>query len=110
MNEITKDNLVLTSKFQISSADTDMEARIRLGSIANLLIQSAINSADSLGFGYKGMLEQKLFWVLSRLTIEIYRPMIWDHLIKLWRNNKNIIFVIYTYNRLCYQITNILTV
>lgn len=77
MEEITKENLITTSKFHITSADTDMEARIRLGSLVNLLIQSAINSADNLEFGFRGIQQQKLFWVLSRLTIEIYRPLMW---------------------------------
>ena len=51
--------------FKIDSADTDMFGRIRLGSLVNLLIQAATNSADKLGFGYKNIQEQKLFWVLS---------------------------------------------
>lgn len=78
MKELTEDNLTLYSNFRISSADTDMYMRIRLGAVVNLLIQSAINSAESLGFGFKNLKEQKLYWVLSRLTVEIYKPLLWD--------------------------------
>ena len=77
MNELTESNLTTLSHFKITSADTDMHARIRLGSLVNLLIQSAIDSADKLGFGYGGIRHQNLFWVLSRLTLEIYRPLKW---------------------------------
>ncbi len=77
MYQITHHNLVTTTKFKITSADTDMEARIRLGSLVNLLIQSAINSADNLGFGYEGLQKHKLYWVLSRMTMEISRPLEW---------------------------------
>ena len=77
MNEIIHNNLITTTKFKITSADTDIESRIRIGSLINLLIQSAINSADHLGFGFKGLEEQKLFWVLSRLTLEITQPAKW---------------------------------
>ena len=55
-----------------------MFARIRAGAMVNLLIQSAINSAESLGFGFAELREQKLFWVLSRLTVEIYHPLKWN--------------------------------
>jgi len=77
MNELSEDDLTLYSCYKITSADTDMFTRIRAGALVNLLIQSAINSAESLGFGFKGLKEQQLFWVLSRLTIEIYNPLKW---------------------------------
>ncbi len=69
--------LSLFTKFKITSADTDMFARVRLGGLVNFLIQSAVQSADSLGFGYNGMREHKLFWVLSRMSVQIYKPMKW---------------------------------
>ncbi len=78
MMEPTEDDLTLYSNFKISSADTDMFLRVRLGGVVNLLIQSAINSAESLGFGFKGLRKQQLYWVLSRMTLEIYQPMTWN--------------------------------
>lgn len=78
MQELSESNLTLYSDFKITSADTDMFTRIRAGAIVNLLIQSAISSAEMLGFGFNGLKEQKLFWVLSRMTIEIYNPLKWN--------------------------------
>lgn len=78
MKELTENNLTIFSGFKITSADTDMYGRIRAGAIVNLLIQSAINSAERLGFGFKNLSEQKLFWVLSRMTVEIYQPLHWS--------------------------------
>jgi medium-chain acyl-[acyl-carrier-protein] hydrolase len=78
MNDLSESSLTIFSDFKITSADTDMFTRIRAGAIVNLLIQSAINSAESLGFGFKNLLEQKLYWVLSRLTVEIYHPLKWS--------------------------------
>jgi medium-chain acyl-[acyl-carrier-protein] hydrolase len=77
MEKSIRDTLINVSKFRITSADTDMETRLRLGSLVNLLIQSAIHSADSLGFGSDGIRQRQLYWVLSRLTVEIYRPLQW---------------------------------
>jgi len=78
MQELNESDLTLYTQFKITSADTDMYTRIRAGAIVNLLIQSAINSAESLGFGFHGLKEQKLFWVLSRMTVEIYHPLTWN--------------------------------
>jgi len=78
MMELTENDLTLYSDFTITSADTDMFMRLRLGGLINLLIQSAIQSAESLGFGFKGLRQQQLYWVLSRLTLEIYHPLAWN--------------------------------
>lgn len=72
-----KQKTILFTKFKISSAETDMYSRLRPGSLINYLIQSAINSADSLGFGFKNLSKQNLFWVLSRMNVEIYFPLHW---------------------------------
>jgi acyl-ACP thioesterase len=78
MKELSENELTIFSDFRVTSADTDMFMRIRLGGLVNLLIQSAINSAESLGFGFKNLKEQKLYWVLSRMTVEIYKPLMWN--------------------------------
>jgi acyl-ACP thioesterase len=86
MTELTENDLTIYSAFTMSSADTDMYMRVKLGSMVNLLIQSAINSAEVLGFGFKNLKEQKLYWVLSRLTMEIYNPLTWnqDAVVETW--------------------------
>ena len=78
MDELTENNLTLYTGYKISSAETDMFTRIRAGALVNLLIQSAIHSAESLGFGFDGLKDQQLFWVLSRMTVEIYQPLKWN--------------------------------
>lgn len=87
--------LTLITPYSITSADTDMSSRLKLGSLVNLLIQSAISSADSLGFGFSNLSEQKLFWVLRNLTVEIYRPMMWSELAEVETWPKNLEGVLY---------------
>jgi len=77
MNNLNEENLTLKKKFVVTSADTDMFGRLRLSGLANFLIQSAISSADKLGFGLKYLREEKLFWVLNRLTINIEKQLKW---------------------------------
>jgi len=76
MNELN-DQLITFSKYQVTSAGTDMFARAKLSFMLDLMIQGAIHSADSLGFGYDELQEQQLFWVLNRVTMEIKRPLLW---------------------------------
>jgi medium-chain acyl-[acyl-carrier-protein] hydrolase len=78
MRKNDNNELTLYTNFRVSSADTDMEARLRPGALVNFLIQSAIQSADSLGFGFGNLSQEQLFWVLSRMVIEIYRPLKWN--------------------------------
>jgi len=63
--------------FRITSADTDAFARLKMGALINFLVEGAIQSADSLGFGYSGLKKSQLFWVLSRISIEIYSEIRW---------------------------------
>jgi len=90
-DEISNQELVLTYTFNVTTADCDMNARLRPGGLINFLVLAAINSADSLGFGYAGLRGQQLFWVLSRMTIEIYKPLKWydKAVIETWPKDVN---------------------
>ncbi|HDR89731.1 MAG TPA: hypothetical protein ENN63_08925 [Bacteroidetes bacterium] len=72
-----ENKLCLHTPFTVTSADTDMYGRIRLSALLNFLIQSAIQSADNLGFGFGHLKKQQLFWVLSRMNLEMIRPLTW---------------------------------
>jgi len=80
--------------YAITSADTDMFSRLKTSSLTNFLIQSAISSAEELGFGFSDLRKENLFWVLNRLTIEIYRPIKWSEKIEVetWPKNVERIF------------------
>jgi acyl-ACP thioesterase len=70
-----KKQLITAMPYKVTSANADMHLRLRLGALTNLLIQSAIASADKLQAGFGELKQQKLFWVLSRMTIEISQPL-----------------------------------
>jgi len=71
VSEIEKEGLALVSKYRITSADCDIHARLKPSALLGFMIQSAIDSADRMGFGFRDLRKQKLFWVLSRLTLEM---------------------------------------
>ena len=75
---ITENNIVLKTNTLVTTADTDFKNRLRAGSLVNMLIQAAIKSAGELGFGFEMLKQNNLIWVLSRLTVEIYKPALWN--------------------------------
>jgi acyl-ACP thioesterase len=87
--------LITYSKYQVTSADTDMFARAKLSFMLDLMIQGAIHSADSLGFGYDNLQEQQLFWVLNRITMEIKRPLLWKEKVEVETWPKDVHKILY---------------
>jgi medium-chain acyl-[acyl-carrier-protein] hydrolase len=77
ISDVEKEGLSLVSKYRITSADTDMYARLKPSALLGFMIQSAIDSADRMGFGFRDLRKQKLFWVLCRLTLEIKKIPVW---------------------------------
>ncbi|MGC9471513.1 MAG: acyl-[acyl-carrier-protein] thioesterase [Bacteroidales bacterium] len=90
-----ENKLSLHTSFTVTSAETDMYGRIRLSALLNFLIQSAIQSADSLGFGFSQLKKQQLFWVLSRMNLEIVRPLAWYETVKVETWPKNVEKILY---------------
>lgn len=74
---------LLQKEHIITSAETDINGQMRAGALLNTCIQAAIESADQLGFGFKKLAPQNLFWVLSRFSIEISRPLEWQEKISI---------------------------
>ena len=57
--------------YKISSYHTDDSGRLFVYQLLNFLQDTAHNHADGAGYGQMQLVDQDLFWVLSRLTIEI---------------------------------------
>jgi medium-chain acyl-[acyl-carrier-protein] hydrolase len=90
-----RNQLVTYSNYQVTSADTDMFARAKLSFLLDLMIQGAIHSADSLGFGYDDLQQQQLFWVLNRVTMEIKRPLMWKEKVEVETWPKDVHKILY---------------
>ncbi len=54
----------------VRSYDADQAGRLKPGSLFNYFQEAAWRHAEMLGFGYEGLLEHDLFWVLSRIQLE----------------------------------------
>jgi len=78
MNNLREQELTLKTKFTVTSADADMFKRLKLSGLVNFLLQSAIYSAERLGFGLNFLNRENLFWVLSRMNLIIEKTMHWN--------------------------------
>jgi len=72
-----------------------MEARLRPGALVGLLIESAIQSADKLGFGFDNLKVHNLFWVFSRLSVKVFKSVKWNDVIEVETWPKNINGILY---------------
>ena len=86
----------LNTTCKLTSADVDMEGRLKPGALVGFLVQSAISSAEELEFGFDILRERNLFWVLHRLNVEILRPVGWNETIEVetWPKDINGLFYI----------------
>jgi acyl-ACP thioesterase len=62
---------IQTYVYKIRSYHTDASGKLFIHQLLNFLQDAAHSHADGSGFGQKQLTRQGLFWVLSRLTIEI---------------------------------------
>jgi acyl-ACP thioesterase len=79
-------DLICRLPVQVTTADCDVFGRLRAGALVNFMLQAAVRSADELGFGLSYLRANQTYWVLSRLSMQVYKPMVWrDHLeIQTW--------------------------
>jgi len=71
-----------TDDYLISSYEVDARGRASLTTIFKFMQETAYNHANHLGFGYAQLKESGLFWVLSRLLIQVHRYPRWDEKIR----------------------------
>lgn len=73
-------------KFKIRVYETDYKQRLKIDAIANYMQECAEEHAKLGDLGYDGMMDKNIFWVLSKVQIQILEmPIINDEItIKTW--------------------------
>ena len=71
MIEVWKEN------FKITSYQVDFQENIKPTNLMQLFQEAAGNHAEHLGAGYAALAEEKLFWALSRIRVEIQKLPKW---------------------------------
>ena len=76
-------NVFWERELKIHWDSTDKSGKLSLPNMGQLLINTATEHAEELGFGYRSLKEKNLNWVLLRMDFEIERFPHWDENIKL---------------------------
>ncbi len=63
---------------RVHTFDVGPDNRATAPALGRYLQEAASRQAASLGFGYDNLGENDLFWVLSRLALEVYRYPLWN--------------------------------
>ncbi len=71
------DECFFTKEFMVNSFFTDLRGRLSLPSLFSLFQEMAWEHATNNKFGYVHLQKQGLFWVLSRISVEILRMPNW---------------------------------
>jgi len=89
-------NATWKESYKLRTFDVDLTNHVKISAIFNFMQESAANSADSLGFGYDQLIDDQLFWVLSRAKIEIISlPSLGDEIrIETWPRGLDKIFAL----------------
>lgn len=95
MDKLIDSQLTLKTQFTVTSADTDMFGRLKLSGLVNFLVQSAILSADKLGFGLKFLRQEQLLWVLSRFDVYIDKQLKWYDVVEVETWPKTVDGIVY---------------
>lgn len=80
---------VWKENYKITSYQVDFQEKIKPAHLMQLFQEAAGNHAQHLGAGYSSLAEEKLFWALSRIRVEIENLPKWGDEIRVetWPNN-----------------------
>lgn len=79
-------NTIFEKKYEVSTFLTNVQGKLGLYFLLNILQDIASDHAEELGFGYQDMLRMKLFWVLTRQNLSMTHWPRWkdEILVKTW--------------------------
>ncbi len=73
----------LTEPLSIKSYEVDWSGKLKLQSLFQYFQEIAGTNATQLGVGFEELRKRRLFWVLSRMRVEIIRLPIWRETVEL---------------------------
>jgi len=74
---------VWSENYKITSYQVDFQEKIKPTNLMQLFQEAAGNHAQHLGAGYTTLVEEKLFWALSRIRVEVQQLPLWGDEIRI---------------------------
>ena len=87
-------------KYDISSYEVDANSKVSLQSLCNFMQESAWHHAETIGLGYKKLMEGDQLWLLTRLLIKIDKFPGWGEtvIVETWAKDTDRIFAYRDFN------------
>jgi len=85
---------IFSTEYEIKSYDIDFKQRLRLATIFTFLQETAVKHVEGTPLGYDDLSNNSIFWVLTRMKIEIKSFPEWNDKIKIntWSKDANRMF------------------
>lgn len=71
-------DLIYTRHHDVKSFQIDFKSQMRPSSMVRLFQEAAMHHAEELGVGYEALKAEGIFWVLSRIEMQIMEPLLWE--------------------------------
>ncbi len=100
--EHSESDLILRLENRIPAYYVSLNGQIKFFTLAAMLLESTAIHASMHGFGYRDMLRDKVYWVLSRLHVimHAYPRMDEEAIIETWHKGQNRLFYLRDYRML----------
>lgn len=98
MND-TESGLILRINENVPGYFVSLNGQVKFYTLASMLLESAGRHAEMHGFGYQGMIREKVYWVLSRFQVRMlkYPSMNDPVIIETWPKGPDRLFFIRDY-------------
>ncbi|MCI8998764.1 MAG: hypothetical protein HFJ95_07195 [Muribaculaceae bacterium] len=85
---------LFSHEFYLTAAEVNAQREMPLSRLVTLIIDTATGHANAIGIGFDRMISYGISWVLSRLTIDIKRPLTVNRAYRIdtWIENLNRMF------------------
>lgn len=85
---------LFTNEFYLTAAEVNAQREMPLSRLVTLIIDTATGHANAIGIGFDRMISYGISWVLSRLTIDILKPLTVNRAYRIdtWIENLNRMF------------------
>ncbi|MDC1106907.1 thioesterase [Prolixibacteraceae bacterium] len=78
MKNTNEMDLKYKNQHQVYSFQVDFRKQMRPSSMVRIFQEAATNHAEQLGVGYEALMAEGIFWVLSKIEVNIIEPIFWE--------------------------------
>jgi len=84
---------VISENFRVRTREVDPSGKLKLAAVADFFQEAAARHTENWGLGYFTLKQYNLFWILSRMRIDVYKYPKWGETVtlKTWPKNARLL-------------------